>query len=394
MKVLCVFGRHQYGDQGRGEGTEYCAFIPALRALGHEVIHFDSWARAKNDYAALNRDLLETVERERPRVVLIVHLLFEIWTETLDILRNRGDVATVSWSTDDSWKYRKFSRFVGPHYHAMTTTYPYIVPRYKSDGMTNVLLTQWAASDDALIAPIPARSCEYQVSFVGAAHGDRLRWVQELEQAGIPVKCFGYGWPSGSVAATSISHVMNKSIISLNFANSSGENQIKARVFEVCGAGGFLLTETALGLENFYDIGGEIDTFRDMNEAVQKIRQYLEDEDLRDSMAQKAFERTRQAHTYIRRMEEVLDFACRSKAMTKEETISVETIWVDILKRHELTTILRLIRWLLTRPLALLLGQEKARRVARRLVYEISWRISGRHTFSASGLPGRMFPGA
>jgi spore maturation protein CgeB len=40
----------------------------------------------------------------------------------------------------------------------------------------------------------------------------------------------------------------------------------------------------------------------------------------------------------------------------------------------------------------LLFGKKKGPRAARRLVYEISWRIFREKTYSASGLPGRMFP--
>ena len=38
MRVLCVFGEHNYGDPNRGEGYEYANFVPALRRLGHEVL--------------------------------------------------------------------------------------------------------------------------------------------------------------------------------------------------------------------------------------------------------------------------------------------------------------------------------------------------------------------
>ena len=97
MKVLCVFGKHQYGDPSRGLGTEYAAFVPALRNLGHDVVHFESWNRKYySNYAELNRALLETVEREDPDVMLAVQLNYEIWLETLRIIQSAGDVPKVS----------------------------------------------------------------------------------------------------------------------------------------------------------------------------------------------------------------------------------------------------------------------------------------------------------
>ena len=52
MKILCVFGKHHYGRPALGIGIEYAAFTSALRRLGHEVVHFESWDRSLYcDYA-------------------------------------------------------------------------------------------------------------------------------------------------------------------------------------------------------------------------------------------------------------------------------------------------------------------------------------------------------
>lgn len=194
MKVLAVFGEHQYGDPARGEGIEHAEFIPALRRLGHEVRHFDSWNRALYaDFAALNQRLLAEVEDFRPDVLLSVVMEYELWNETLDAIRARGDVATVSWAADDSWKFREVSRFIGRHYHAMTTTYDYRIADYHAAGIANVLLTQWAIASTHLAQPLPATACRWPVSFVGAAHGDRRARVERLRAAGIDVACFGHG---------------------------------------------------------------------------------------------------------------------------------------------------------------------------------------------------------
>jgi spore maturation protein CgeB len=87
----------------RGEGVEYSAFVPALNNLGHEVVHFDSANRQLyRDFAQLNRELLEAIDRERPAVILTVQRDYEIWNETLDLIRARDDAALISWTTDDS----------------------------------------------------------------------------------------------------------------------------------------------------------------------------------------------------------------------------------------------------------------------------------------------------
>ena len=394
MKVLCVLGKYQYGDPSRGIGTEYAAFVPALRRLGHEVVHFESWdRRCYSTYAELNRALLETVEREQPQVMLAVQLNYEIWIETLQIIGETGDVATICWTTDDSWKYPEVSRFIGSFYHAITTTYKEVPPLYQRDGIPNVLLTQWAANSENLKEPLAAKECEYQVSFVGAAHGDRKERIAKLHDHGIGVSCFGYGWPSGPVAAEKIPQIMRKSIISLNFANSRGQNQIKARTFEVPGAGGFLLTEFAPGLEKFYSIDNEIDVFSRKEELVEKITYYLSHPDKRNAIARAGFKRTKHEHTYEIRMKEVLDFAISSRdrymrAFRKPITYSFD----ELARAHRVGSVSRLLREMMVLPCVLIWGKERGPRAARRLMFELSWRFFGKKTFSASGWPGRLFP--
>lgn len=391
MKILCVFGEHQYGDPSRGLGTEYAAFIPALSRLGHEVQHFESWNKRRyRDLAELNEKLLETVETFRPDVMLTVHMEYEIWLETLEIIRARGDVATISWSADDSWKYREVSRFIGRAYHAMTTTYDYVVPRYHADGIGNVLLTQWAVGSEWLNLPLPAGECRYPVSFVGAAHGDRRKVVAKLRKSGIEVVCFGHGWPNGPVSTDRIPAIMRESVVSLNFTNSRGEAQIKARTFEVPGAGGFLLTGHAEGIERFYRPGAEIAVFRDIDELVHKVRYYLAHPDERDAMARAGHARTRRDHTYEQRMAVVVAFALSAKSAWA--WASPPPKFEHALAAHRMTPALRLLRALLLAGGKMVFGPDRGPRAIRRLVFELSWRLVGRHTFTAAGWPGRLFP--
>jgi len=395
MKILCVFGKFQYGDPTRGVGTEYAAFVPALRRLGHEVVHFDLWDRALyQDFRELNVSLLNTVELERPDVMLAVPMHYEIWLETLQVIKARGDVATVCWTTDDSWKYERFSKFIGGYFHAITTTYVEAVPKYLRDGIPSVLLTQWAANAEALQEPTPSSSCKYPISFVGAAHGKRKKWVDELRLLGLNVVCFGHGWPAGSLEAEAIPTIMNNSIISLNFSNSTGENQIKARVFEVPGAGGFLLTEGANGLSRFYLEGQEIVTFCGINDLLEKARYYLEHPKERDAVAWAGFERTRREHTYDLRVKKLLDFTVEARnayvasGVCKQE---LRGLFEDSLKKHQTSLPMRLIGHLLTLPCILVWGRRRGQRAARRILFELSWRLAGKNTYSASGLPGRLF---
>ena len=358
------------------------------------MFHFETHNRSQyGSFAELNQALLATIDRVKPDIMLVVQRDYEVWTETLDIVRSRGDVATVCWTTDDSWKYPQVSRFIGRHYDAMTTTYPNRVADYHRDGIPNVFLTQWGVSSDWLHAPLPATQCRHEVSFVGAAHGTRKERVAELRRHGIDVVCFGYGWPTGPVVMDDIPRIMRESVISLNLANSSGENQIKARTFEVPGAGGFLLTEEARGLKRWFDPGHEIETFANVKEAVHKIRYYLAHPGERDRVALAGYECARSEHTYERRMAHVLEFAVGTRCSVGAKLCSAgDDTLDDAIRRHALTPGLKLLRTALAGAGKLVWGATRGPRAARRLVFELSWRVAGEKTCSAAGWPGRMFP--
>ncbi len=407
MRVLCVFGQHNYGNPNRGEGYEYTNFIPTLRRLGHEVLFLESWNRASHrDFRELNEALLRLVEQSRPDVIFAVLYHYEIWLETWEILRDAGIVATINWTTDDSWKYAQFSRLVAPAFHAFTTTYPAICARYQHDGISHVLLTQWAANAASLQPPLPAGECEYLVSFVGTAHGKRRTWIDALRQRGIDVACFGYGWPNGPVAAAAIPQIIRNSVISLNFANSARvwdgmlprqTNQIKARTFEVPGAGGFLLTEWADNLERYYTPEREIEVFHNLSELTDKIRYYLAHPVERDAIAWAGYERTCAEHTYDQRLREVLEFALYQRERYFEcqgVSLTGRIDWdrfEQAAQRHRMGRNLALLRGALIAVCSAIWGPIRGPRAARRLVFELSWRLAGAYTYSAAGWPGRMF---
>jgi len=396
VRILCVFGKNQYGVPSRGLSTEYEAFIPGFRQLGHEVAHFDSWGRSgRGSFRELNQELVERVDAERPELVFCVLMDAEIWKEALQLLKNRGDVATVAWTTDDSWKFRTSSRFVAADFHAVATTYDYVVPKYQALGQSHVILTQWAAPDHRLANPLPAAECTYDVTFVGAAHGPRRRQVEELRRAGVAVECFGHGWAAGPISTDRMFEVFRQSRISLNFANSRRRNQIKARTFEAPGAGGLLLTEQAPGLEKFFDAQNEIGVFSDLAECATRVRELLADPERRDRMANAGQRRVAREHTYSRRLSQVVaETLAAAEDWRRRPATGVRDrqAFDRIAAGHCEGPALRALRRTLVRMGVLLMGRERGPRLARRLLFELSWRLAGAATYSAAGWYGRMFP--
>lgn len=398
MNILCVFGRHNYGDPSRGEGYEYSNFMPALRALGHDVHHFESWDRsAQADFAALNTALLDRIDALRPDLVFCVLMGYEIWLETLQTLRDAG-LPVLNWGTDDSWKYSQFSRFVAPEVSLWATTSHDAFDAARADGLAMFRLSQWAASGTRTREPLASADCEHDVSFIGSAYGNRGRWVERLRQRGLPVACFGQGWPSGPVAAERIPELYRSSRISLNFGDSGLQwrgfrpyrsRQIKARVFEVPAAGGCLMTEVADQLDAYYACGSEIETFTDESDLVERARALLADPARRDAMAWAGYRRTMAEHLYDRRFQPLLE-ECAATSHATVWPID-RTRFLQAVAGHRRGLALRALRGLMVRPLQWLWGERRGERAARRLLFELSWRLCGAATYRAAGLPGRLF---
>jgi len=154
----------------------------------------------------------------------------------------------------------------------------------------------------------------YDVSFVGQPHGNRKVIVERLRHSGLHVQTWGHGWPNGRLSYDELVRVFNQSRINLNMSNASRHrikfwekrrDQIKGRNFEIPGCGGFQLSSFVEGIDEFFKDGEEIALFRDETDLVEKIRYYLENPLVRESVAGAGHRRALADHTYQNRFESI-----------------------------------------------------------------------------------------
>lgn len=81
------------------------------------------------------------------------------------------------------------------------------------------------------------------------------------------------------------------------------------RVFETTGRGGFLMMPYIKGIEDLFEIGKEIVTFKfgDFGDLKKKIDYYLVNDEEREKIRLAGFERTRKDHTYRQRWIKILE---------------------------------------------------------------------------------------
>lgn len=81
--------------------------------------------------------------------------------------------------------------------------------------------------------------------------------------------------------------------------------QIKARLFEIAGCGGFVISESAEDLPNFFKPGMEIETFSGIEDLIRKITFYLQNDNDREAIAYSGWKRTVEEHSYENRFADI-----------------------------------------------------------------------------------------
>ena len=95
--------------------------------------------------------------------------------------------------------------------------------------------------------------------------------------------------------------------INLNFTIPNIKTGIPLRVWDVLGAGGFLMTNYQPELEVYFELNKDLVVFESRHDLVKKAAYYLEHEDLRRQIAQNGYEKVKQLHSYKQRMSQMME---------------------------------------------------------------------------------------
>ena len=103
-------------------------------------------------------------------------------------------------------------------------------------------------------------------------------------------------------------YVFKHAKINLNITLRSIKSGIPLRAFDICGAGGFLLTNYQTDFMDCYIPGEDFVYYESKEDLLSKIDYYLKHDDERTAIARNGFERTAANHTYRHRIEEMLSY--------------------------------------------------------------------------------------
>ena len=310
---------------GTDEEQDYCGIIQGLQKYG-EVIPFEQEpgiygqvvSNAGNvDMAIFNGSRLVSIVQDALETGPVHAIIGQMWGWTmarssLQDVRNMG-IPVVNISMDDrhSFHLKRIkgtwmgtSGLIGAIDLACTAAKECCL-WYQTEGCPAIYLPE--ASDPDLFNPKNV-SKEYDVCFVGANYGIRAKIVRTIEKRGIKVQCYGNGWPNGRIDTRDLPLIFGKARIILGIGtvgHCKDLYSLKMRDFDGPMSGSLYLTHNNPDLYELYEIGKEIETYRNPEECCKKIEYYLSEPLKAQAIAKSGRNRAVWDHTWEKRFNKV-----------------------------------------------------------------------------------------
>lgn len=316
--------------------------VEALRALGHEAdviitnAHAAQHAWAREHGVAHRPRARWRLRLRRGAVPWLQRSTGTAWDIVLaQVAAYRPDVLYVgildSMPTRVVAELRPFTRLVcaqiaaaipaGEYgaYDLVFSSIPAMVERFRRMNIA----AEWIplAFEPSVVTQVPPRARDVPVSFIGSisdVHVGRLDLLEAVARVA-PLKT----WTSdtallsrhplirpslqGSAFGRDMYAVLARSRITLNsHAEWSGQDANNLRLYEATGMGALLVTDHRANLNQLFDVGSEIVSYRTPAEAAELVGYYLAHPDEADRISAAGQARTLRDHTWTDRMARVV----------------------------------------------------------------------------------------
>jgi hypothetical protein len=207
-------------------------------------------------------------------------------------------------------------------YDLIMSQLPAVVRLFRAWGVAAEL--NHLAFEPAILDRLPKVTApDIDVSFVGTVSVDHQQRIALLEAVArrYDLKLWGncpQSLPSssplhdcfqGEVWGADMYQILQRSRITLNsHIDLVGREAGNMRLFEATGVGAFLLTDFKDNLDTLFAPDSEVAVWRSIDECVELIGRYLDDDRNRAAIAQAGHARTMAQHTYHHRVAEILGF--------------------------------------------------------------------------------------
>lgn len=307
--VLYVGSKYDYADKSRGLSYEHYHFYHTLKNAGYSLIYFP-YDEFEQKYGAkkMSRMLREALYYYQPDILLYYHFLdwidHEVWKEVASL-----PTRSIIMLGDDMLRHEE-TRPIWQLFNCVVTMEPKIYEKRRKEGSRNVFLAKWGVNH-YLYRDLGLERV-HDVVFVGQAYGQRPAIVAKLREAGINVLAFGRGWPGAKrISQSGFIKLYNQSKIVFNTHTTPKPDLIamNARDFEAAACGSLIVTQDIPEVRECFEVGREAVVYKDIEEAVEKIKYYLEHEQEREVIVRAGHERVLREHTNEKKFREIFDFA-------------------------------------------------------------------------------------
>lgn len=111
----------------------------------------------------------------------------------LHFKRDFYSLKLITFFSDDEWRYANYDRYLALFSDVFTVAVKDNIVRYRACGLEHVHYLRWGCNP-ALFHPVAGLEFIYDVTFIGAAYGNRVDYARHLVRAGVRLKVYGPGW--------------------------------------------------------------------------------------------------------------------------------------------------------------------------------------------------------
>lgn len=293
-----------------------------LEHLGHTTISFDyrkfKLQKIKLINCFLNKALINLVKSKKPDI-LIVNKGESLLPGTVNSIKKYG-VTTINWNPDEPFgtllKFNKLKNI--SEYDAFFTYDLQYLDELKKLNPNSYYLPACADLLDVHKEQISLekRPNNFDICMVGTAYENRIKLLTPYTK---DYKLFvaGPAWNNATPALRDISFPsikinemikkFNESKITINpYGEAKGFIIPNPRTFEIPASRSFQLTDARRDIDKFFKIGKEIIVYKNEIDFKELVDYYIDNNNERNEIAQRGYERVLNEHTMQHRLKEML----------------------------------------------------------------------------------------
>nr|WP_297767149.1 glycosyltransferase [uncultured Butyrivibrio sp.] len=145
------------------------------------------------------------------------------------------------------------------------------------------------------------------INMIGENFSHKLHLFTRSDTSAIPAIENGSVSVHGPVnSITEMPLIFRDSKINLNTTTRSMKSGLAQRIWDILGCGGFLLTNYQPEIEDYFDVGKDLEVYESYDELLEKIDYFLKDEDRRLEIASNGHATVKALHSTLFRVIEII----------------------------------------------------------------------------------------